>query len=272
MILVTGASGNVGREVLASCRASGLAAVGADRRGERRLDFTDRATWGPALDGATALFLVRPPPVSDVANTLNPFLDLARSRGVAHVVFLSVQGAESRPRIPHHAVERHLQAGPAGWTLLRPGFFAQNLVDAYRRDLLEDGRLYVPAGEGRVAFIDVRDLGALAARVFTNPQDYDRQAWRLTGSKAFTFHEAAELAGAALGRRVTYVPASVPGYLWHLLARRRLAPMQAVVQAYLHFGLRHGDAEQVDPTLGQLLGRPARDLADFTRDVLPGLR
>ncbi len=272
MIFVTGAGGNVGRAVLDACRARGLAAVGGERRGgaHRRFDFEDRGTWGAALQGCTRLFLLRPPPISKVEQTLNPFVDFARTRGVGHVVFLSVQGAESRPRIPHHAVEKHLERTGDEWTFLRPGFFAQNFTDAYRADVAEDDRVYVPAGKGEVAFVDVRDLGLVAARVFEAPAAHRRAGYRLTGPRCFTFDAASAVLSEVTGRPIRYVPASVGGYLWHLVARRRLSLMQAVIQTSLHVGLRHGDAAVVDPLLGQLLGQPARDLERTLRDAGPG--
>ncbi|MDP1821898.1 MAG: NmrA family NAD(P)-binding protein [Archangium sp.] len=268
MIFVTGAGGNVGRAVLDACHQRSLPAVGGERRAgaHRRFDFEDRDTWAPALEGCTQLFLLRPPPISKVAETLNPFVDFARTRGVRHVVFLSVQGAESRPRIPHHAVEKHLEHTGDDWTFLRPGFFAQNFTDAYRSDIIEDDRVYVPAGDGEVAFVDVRDLGLVAARVFQDPAPHRRQGYRLTGPRCFTFQQAAAVLTEVTGRPIRYVPASMAGYAWHLVARRRLALMQAVIQTYLHVGLRHGDAALVDPLLEQLLGKPSRDLAHFLHD------
>lgn len=271
MIFVTGAGGNVGGAVLEACRERALPAIGGERHGgsHRRFDFADRGTWAPALEGCTQLFLLRPPSISDVDKTLNPFVDFARGRGIGHVVFLSVQGAESRPRIPHHAVEKHLEKSGKDWTFLRPGFFAQNFSDAYRRDIVEDDRIYVPAGDGEVAFVDVRDLGVVAARVFDKPALHCGQGYRLTGPRCFTFHQAAALLCQVTGRPIRYVPASIAGYAWHLAVRRRLPPMQAVIQTYLHVGLRHGEAAIVDPLLGSLLEQPARDLERFVRD-LPG--
>jgi len=162
-------------------------------------------------------------------------------------------------------VERHLAEGAGDWTLLRPGFFAQNLGDAYRRDLAEDDRLYLPAGRGRVAFVDVRDVAEVAARAFAEPAAHAGKAWTLTGPAALGFDEAARLLTAVLGRSIRYQPASVAGYALHL--RRRGLPWgQVAVQSVLHVGLRAGQAERVDPTLPRLLGRPARTLAEYVRD------
>jgi nucleoside-diphosphate-sugar epimerase len=158
-----------------------------------------------------------------------------------------------------------LQSGRA-YTFLRPGFFAQNLGEAYRRDILEESRLYVPAGQGLVAFIDAQDIAAVATRVLTGPAAFDRQALLLTGGEAISFTEAASVLTAALGRTIRYEPASIPGYCWHLRRHRGLPWMQIAVQTILHVGLRRGDAERVDPTVERILGRKARTLADYVRD------
>lgn len=257
MLFVTGAGGNVGRAVLAACRAAGLPAIGGERRGgaHRRFDFLDRNTWASALEGATQLFLLRPPAISKVEESVNPFVDFARARGVKHVVFLSVQGAENQPRIPHYAVEQHVRRAGDDWTFLRPGFFAQNFTDAYRRDIVEHDRVDVPAGEGQVAFVDVADLGRVAALVFRDPSAHRKQGYRLTGPRLFTFHDAAKLLSDVTGRRIRYEPASAVGYALRLLTRRRVGLMQAAVQTYLHVGLRAGDAAIVDPTMEGLIGK-----------------
>ena len=273
-ILVTGALGNVGSEVVRACTAAGLGLRVADRDAVKakvafpdhepaRLDFTDKSTWGAALAGCDQVFLLRPPSIGDMEATLIPFVDMAYASGIAHIVFLSVAGAERMKWVPHHKVEQHLIALGRSHTLIRPGFFAQNLKDAYRRDIVEDGRLYVPAGEGRVAFLDVRDVGDVAAEVFRAPDDFRGRALTLTGPEAVTFFQVADLLRAALERPVRYEPASIPGYSWHLRMRRNLPWMQVVVQTILHVGLRRGDAEKVEPTVEMLLGRPASSLADF---------
>jgi uncharacterized protein YbjT (DUF2867 family) len=271
-ILVTGARGNVGREVVTACLARGLPVLAGDRRASpgdtaaRRFDFADRSTWAPALEGVDRVFLLRPPAVANVAETLNPFVDEAYRRGVTHVVFLSVQGAESRPRIPHYAVEQHLQQTGRAWTFLRPGFFAQNFQDAYRRDIVEDDRVYVPAGRGEVAFVDLRDVGEVAARVFEAPDAHKGAAYALTGQVLFTFFDAARILSEVTGRTIRYDPASALGYAWKLWRKQGLAPMHVLIQTYLHVGLRKGDAAIIDPALSGLIDHAPRTLETFLRD------
>lgn len=182
------------------------------------------------------------------------------------MVFLSVAGAERNPIVPHHAVEQHLQAGPPGWTILRPGFFAQNLVSAYRPDIVEDNRIYVPAGGGRVAFVDLRDVGAVAASALLHLDAHQGNAYTLTGPEAFSFHAVARILTEATRRPIRYDPASILGYVWHLWHRRSLSLGQTVVQTILHVGLRLGQAATPDPTLEHLLGHRPYDVREYIRD------
>jgi uncharacterized protein YbjT (DUF2867 family) len=282
-VLVTAAAGNVGREVTRECVERGLTVRVAGRSEAElqarfpgleatELDFLDRTTWARALAGCDAVFLLRPPPLGDMDATLNPFVDAAYAAGIGHLVFLSVAGAERRQWVPHRKVELHLESTGRDWTVLRPGFFAQNLQDAYRRDILEDGRLYVPAADGRVAFLDVRDAAEVAARIFEAPGAFRQQALTLTGPEALTFARVAELLSRTLGRTIRYEPASVAGYVWHLRARREMSWMQVMVQTVLHVGLRRGDAEGISPTVEQLLGRAPRSLADYLAREADGWR
>ncbi|QDU71116.1 NmrA family NAD(P)-binding protein [Mucisphaera calidilacus] len=277
-ILVTGATGNTGREVVRALLANGHPVRAATSNPDRaraclpdtvsvtRLDLMDPQTWDQAICGCSGIFLLRPPAVSNVSHTLNPFIDRAAGIASPHIVFLSVLGAERNAHIPHHKTEKHLMASPCPWTILRPGFFAQNLQDAYLNDIRQDNRLYVPAGSGRVAFIDLHDLGDLTAAIFREPDTHHGCAYSLTGPKAFSFDEVAAILIEELQQTIRYQPAGTLPYLFHLLSRRRQSFLHAVIQTWLHLGLRKGDAEQIDPTLERLLKRPPRNVADYIRD------
>lgn len=271
-VLVTGATGNVGSAVVESLAARGLVPVAAVRPGADRalavesvvLDFHDPATWPAALADIDALFLLRPPAISDVGPTLNAFVDAARD--LQHVAFLSVAGAEKNAAIPHAKVEAHLRAGPVPWTFLRPGFFAQNLCGPYRADIRDDDRIYVPAGDAAVSWVDTRDLGEAAALAFVSPEARGA-AWTLTGGCTHSFAEVAALLSHHLGRPIRYEPASIPGYLAHL--RRRGLPWgAAAVFTVLHTAVRMGAEARIDTTLGELLGRPPRTVEDTIVDHL----
>jgi len=273
-VLVTGATGNVGRPTLDALRALEVPAVAALRPGSTAeldvptvpLDFEDPSTWDAALDGVDRLFLLRPPPISDVGSTLNAFVDHAGTQ-LEHIVFLSVVGAANNRFIPHAKVEEHLQQGPVPWTFLRAGFFAQNLCGPYQQDIRDEDRIYVPAGGGRVAWVDTRDLGEAAARAFLDP-DARNQAWVLTGAETRSFSEVAAALSEQLGRTIRYEPAGVIGYLAHLRRDRELPWSPAIVYTILHLAIRWGGEDTVDPTLERVLGRPPRTIEQTIHDHL----
>lgn len=275
-ILVTGATGNLGGAAARSLIAAGLPVRVAGTDANRlaglfpgietaMLDFRRSETFDAAVTGARAIFLIRPPAVARVGPTLNKLIDVAGRNGVGHVTFVSVTGADTNRIVPHHRVEEHFRTANIPWTVLRPGFFAQNLADAYRSDIRHDDRIYLPAGEGRVAFVDTRDIGDVAATVFADPARHRAAAYTLTGAEAIDFSQVAALLTEVLGRPITYQTASTVGYLRHLRSQH-LPLAQSLVQTLLHAGLRRGQAEQVDPTLPRLLGRSPRTMAQYVHE------
>jgi uncharacterized protein YbjT (DUF2867 family) len=276
-ILITGATGNVGRATRDALTRRGHDVRIAVTQGRPSasnapsdtnvvpLDFLDRTTFARALTGVRAVFLLRPPAISDVASTLNVFIDEAAAQGVRHVVFVSVAGADRNRFIPHAKVEEHLRNSDVAWTFLRPGFFAQNLGDAYRQDIIDDDRIFVPAGRGRAAFVDVRDVAEVAALAFEEERHH-AQAYVLTGGEELGFDDAAALLTRALERTVRYEAASIPAYALHLRRRRGMPFAQIAVQTTLHALLRRRGAAPVDPTLQQLLLRPPTSLAAYIHD------
>ena len=273
--LVTGASGNVGKEVVRALLSQGGRVRAALRDATLKqgyapdfeavhFDFDDPATYAPALKGVNGLFLMRPNPVLAVKKTLNRLLDVAVDQGVAHCVFLSVAGAENNRFVPHHAVEQHLMRGPLRWTMLRAGFFAQNLSGPYRADI-RAGLIVLPAGHGKVAYVDAQDLGDLAAFALLDPVRHAGQAYHLTGPDCLSFDEVAALLTLELGRPVRYEAASLWGY-WRHCRRRGIGLVPTLAYTMIHAALRGGSGASTDPILPALLGRPARGVRQFVEE------
>lgn len=278
-VLVTGAAGNVGQHVVHALLARGIEVVAAgndtaklqEMFGETvtatRLDFLDRRTWLTAIGGASHLFLMRPPAIADVQNSLNPFVDFARTNGVDHIVFLSVAGAGNNTIVPHRKVEDHLRARGDHHTNLRPGFFAQNIESAYRQDIVEDDRIYVPAGRTQpVNWIDARDIAEVAALVLADPTLHRGQNYTLAGPGPVPWSVVTDALTSALGRPIRYEPASALGYMLHL-SRRGLPRGAVLVQTVLHVLLRFGQGATQDPTLQRLLGHPGRSVRTYIQET-----
>jgi uncharacterized protein YbjT (DUF2867 family) len=180
---------------------------------------------------------------------------------VKHFVCWSVAGAESNPLLPHAKMERRLKDGPADWTILRPDFFAQNLEDAYLDDIRQDDRIYVPAGQGCIAFLDLADGGDVAALCFERHDAQLGEAYHLTGPQAVRFAEVAAILSRTLHRSITYQPASIAGYVRHLRGRG-MGWGRAAIQTYLHLSLRFGASAEVSDDVARLLGRPPRAITN----------
>lgn len=267
-VLVTGSTGNVGSEVvkrLLERRAEVRSAVRPGGRGASTsrtvpLDFEDSATFAEALRGVDAVFLIRPPRMSD-PREMRPFIDAMSAEGVARVVFLSVQGAGSNPFVPHHGIERYLKRSGLCWTFLRPSFFMQNLSTTHCADIRERDEVYVPAGKGRTNFIDAADIGEAAAGVLTT-LGHEGKAYELTGSEALTYSEVAATLSRACGRAISYPCPSGRDFKARMRAAGHddeFVSVMASIYAIARFGLAAGTTNDLE----RLIGRPPTSLAEW---------
>jgi uncharacterized protein YbjT (DUF2867 family) len=273
MIVVTGATGNVGLEVVRALSAGGHSVRAAVREPlpldlphvtPVAFDFADPASYDRALAGATALFLMRPPAISDTKRFINPVIDAARRANVQRVVFLSLLGAERNRIVPHAAVEAYLQTAGVPWTLLRAGFFMQNLNTTHRDEIRDRSEILVPAGRGKTSFIDVRDIAAVAAKALTEPGHTGR-AYPLTGSEALDYYQVAAMLSEALGRPIVYRNPSLWAFIRHW--RGRKLPLSFIlVMAGIYTTTRLGLAATITPDVPRLLGRPPITMRQFATD------
>jgi uncharacterized protein YbjT (DUF2867 family) len=266
-ILVTGASGRVGGAVAAALRGRAplrRAMRRPDGPDAVRFDFADPATHDAALDGAGAVFLMRPPAITRGA-AFRPFLDAVVRHGIRRVAVLSVRGAERIRVLPHHAMEREVMARDLDWTMLRPSDFMQNLETVFRGDIRDRDEIALPAGGGRSPFVDVADVGAAAAETLLGP-GHVRRGYDLTGPEALSFHDVAQTLSTVLGRPIRYRPLSVPRFVWERGRTGTPLPM-ALVMSALYTAQRLGRAGGPTDDLPRLLGRPATAFADWSREA-----
>jgi uncharacterized protein YbjT (DUF2867 family) len=272
-VLVTGATGNVGRAAARHLVEAGQSVVSAVRDDAvrdvvegsepRPFDFENRAGWPAALAGVDRLFLLRPPAISDVQRYLFPFIDTALDAGVRHIVFLSLQGVQFNTATPHHAVEKYLRARSAPFTFLRPNFFMQNLSTTYRDDIRDRGEVFVPAARARTAFVDTDDVGAVASRVFTQPGHLGK-AYTLSGEQSLDYYAVARELSAALGYPVRYA-APTPAEYAQRLVEQGAAADYVEVQKMIYRVVRLNVSALPNRAIRRLTGRPATTFAEFAR-------
>ncbi|HEY9855421.1 MAG TPA: SDR family oxidoreductase [Stenomitos sp.] len=271
-ILVTGATGNVGSEVLKRLVAAGAPVFAAVRQpseehrpyAEVTFDFERPDTFDLALGGVDRLFLMRPPALADADRTFAPLIRAAQAAKVRHIVFLSLLGAEKNGMLPHRKIEDLIVASGIPYTFLRPGFFMQNLSTTHRAEIRDRDTLFVPAGKGATSFIDARDIAEVAAKTLTEP-GHEGQTYALTGAEALGYQEVARLLTEVLGRRITYANPSILRFV--LTKRREGLPMPFVlVMAAIYGTCKLGLAGTLTPDVERLLGRPPRPMREFIQD------
>ncbi len=278
MLVVTGPSGNVGAELVQMLARSDSARpwrvasrhpVQAGGAYAVHFDFFDRTTWAAALDGVQSLFLLFPLPGNKAARAaLVPFVQAAQQAGCRHVVYVSVLGADRARFIPHHTVEKALRESGMTWTVLRCGFFMQNLhraISTHGIDITEHHELFIPAGRGATAFLDARDAAAVAAAVLDDPDRHRNVVHHLSGPRRWLMTEVADELGAVLGYRVRYTDPNLIAFARRLRGRGvgwDTVGFMAAVYTLTRFGAN----QQITTDVQSLLGRPPGTLEQFLRD------
>jgi uncharacterized protein YbjT (DUF2867 family) len=285
MILITGATGTVGTQLVRALRAAGTD-VRALVRDESRApadwdagvqlavaDLTDPASLAAAIEGVEAIYLLAPVH-PEMAQHERDVIDAAvRTVGQPRIVLQAAAGVERRladvPFVAAHVAGfDHLRESGLPWTVLAPNGFMQNFLGMATS--LRAGAMALPAGESAVSYVDTRDVADVAATVLTTG-GHDGMVYQLTGPESLTHGEIAKRIGAVVGRDVAY-DAIAP-------ERARAAMLSAGLDSWRADGLIElygmyaaGDAAAVSDDVPRLLGRPARSLHEFLTEHAAALR
>ena len=277
-ILVTGATGAVGSELVERLRERGAEIKAGTRRPERaragfgsgvevvELDYDATETWDAAVQWADRVFLVPPPFDPGADERLVPFLDWAVQSGSRHLVLLSAMGAEARDRLALRRIEQRIEGTGVGWTFLRPNIYMQNFARGFlARSIRDTGAFRLPADGARVSFVDGRDVAAVAAATLSSDDHFGR-AYTLTGPEALSHEQVAGLIGAALGRDVRYEPGTEEE-LQTRLRPEHWPEDQAETFAGLMASIRGGERSRVSSDLAEVLGRDPTPFERFVADA-----
>jgi uncharacterized protein YbjT (DUF2867 family) len=288
-ILVTGATGTVGREVVKQLlSAKGerkeeediivkAAARSADDSTFRNLEvqaieleFNNRSTLSAALRGVDKLFLLTPFQSNMVDLTSN-LVNEAKNAEVKYIVKQSVLGADAEQAITpsrlHRQAEKVIEESGIPFTFLRPNFFMQNFVTFYSSFIKTQGAFYVPAGDAKASFVDVRDIAAVAVQALSRngTANHMRKAYDITGGEAISYGQAAEILSKEIGKKVNYVNISDED------ARKGMKDMGAdewTINSMIElFGItRAGYLSEISSAVEQVTGNKPIPFSQFVRD------
>ena len=275
-ILVTGATGKVGRELVKRLLEDGVEVTAATRNPDLatdlfgsgaevvELDFDVTATWDAAVQWADRVFLVAPAFDSHGDERLVPFLDWAVQSGARHLVLLSAMAIETRERLTLRRIEQRVERTGVDWTFLRPNIYMQNFARGFvARGIREEGVIRLPVNNAHVSFVDGRDVAAVAARVLEGDAHFGK-AYTLTGPEALDHHQVARIIGEAAGRDVRYEPISEDA-MRQILADDGWPADQADTFTGLLAAIREGRRSDVTDDVRRLTGSDPASFQDFAQ-------
>ncbi len=274
-ILVIGASGNLGQEVVRQLISQGKVVRAATRRPEPcpiksesvemvTFDFDRPDTYDAALSGVTRLFLIAPPLDPQAPQRIAPFIDSAREAKVERIVFNSALGVDKNDEAPLRLIERQIEASGLNYTFLRPNFFMENFSRGFISPMITNGGgVFVAADQARTSFISVEDIAEVAVRTLTE-EGHEGRAYNLTGPSALDHAQVTGVISEVSGRQVVYQP--IPeGAMVQGAIENGLSDGEAKYLAMLYQMVRAGYMEEVIDDVQQVLGRPQISFGDFAR-------
>lgn len=194
-ILVTGASGNVGRYVVKYALEQGqdvtvagtsikkLSELFGDKVKVVRFDFTDETTFSTSLENVDRVFVMRPPHLGKPKD-IKPFIDAMKDKGkIKLVTFLSLLGVEHNPVPPHHKIEKYIEQAKLPYCHIRPSFFMQNISGVHAFEIKYFNKIVVPVKNAVTSFIDAEDIGEITARILSEPESTKIKHIQLQGQK-----------------------------------------------------------------------------------------
>lgn len=278
MITVTGSTGTIGTELVRRLSETGVP-VRAVLRDFTRARPLKHVAWLQAdlaqddkldatLAGTDRLFLLTGNQPGFGA-TQSAVIRAAARLGVQHVVKLSALGATGHSRAPlareHWDVEQVLQQTSMSWTILRPHTFMQNWLGDVAGTVRAERTIYAAIGDGRVPFIDARDIADVALEALLHPDVHAGQTYVLTGGQAVGYADLAEVLSDTIGAPVTYRALSMEEARARL-ERQGVAPASIdSMLALAAYQKKGGPTERTSDSVQRILGRRPRDIRDFAR-------
>lgn len=279
-ILVTGATGNTGYEVIKYLFEKNtsnriIAGVRDIDKAKKKFaefpelnfshfDFEDHTTFNNALKNTDTVFLLRPPHISDIKKYFKPLINKMAGKRTREVVFLSVQGAEHSKIIPHNKIERLILDSNLDHIFLRPSYFMQNLTTTLFDDIKEKNRIILPAGKAKFNWVDIDNIGEASAILLERFEEFKNSAYEITGYENKNFPEVTDELNRKLSSRkaITYKNIDPFSFFW-IKKKEGIPARKIVVMIMLHFLPRFQKEPVISEFYEKLTGKKPSSLAEF---------
>jgi len=256
--ILLGGAGRTGSRIHDRLRRAGRPVSYASRR--TGFDWDDPSTWTPAITSATALYVCYSPDLAfpGVAEKMAALGRAALSAGVERLVLLSGRGEQGA-----RASEDALRDAGVPTAVLRCSWFQQNFSEHFLAGPVRRGRLRLPAPDVREAFVDLDDVADAAVVALTGERP-DDATYELSGPELLTFADAAAVLASAMGRPVTFEPATVTDFVADL-ALDGIPSDEAEPLAHLFTEILDGRNASITKGVERMLQRPPSTFAAYAQ-------
>jgi uncharacterized protein YbjT (DUF2867 family) len=296
MILVTGATGTLGSEIVKQfvslSSSSGhnniiRAAVHSKDKADKfrqydkavetiAMDYDNEETFAYAFDKVDKIFILTlpSPKMTDIYSNL--VKELRKHRSINHIVKLSSMtaeiGLETTIGRLHRQGEKIIEESGIPYTFLRPSFFMQNFVKNLGHSIKTQNAYYLPAGDGKLSFVDARDIAAVSVQILTSDnQRYIGKAYTITGQEALSYGQAAEILSKETNKTISYIDVSEEE------ARKRMEEkgmndwlVDVMMESYRF--IRSGQGSHVTNVVENITGRKPMSFSQFVKDYAESFR
>ena len=288
-ILVTGATGTVGSEVIKQLSRDALnynikAGVHSienankvqqyDRVRAVQIDYDKQEGLESAFKGVDKLFLLTHPSPKTVEHESTLVNEAKKSR-IKHIVKQSIMLADLDADVEamrlHRQAEKLIEDSGIPYTFLRPNEFMQGFINFQGTTIKSNNAFYIPAEDAKVSFVDARDIAAVAVKALVDGDKHYNKTYMITGPEALSYHQTAEILSNATGKKIEYVNISEEE------TREALKEtgmndwlINTILDLYTLY--RKGNASEVSSAVEQVTGRKAITFVDFAKDYADAFR
>lgn len=272
-VLITGATGVLGRAIVKSAMGAGLALrqgvrnpAKANSKAEAVLfDYADPSTISPALEGMAAVVLMAPPLEANAPALLGPVVTAAKLAGVRHILLISAFGVNHNEEAPLRIVEHLVIDSDVPYTILRPNFFMENFSAGFlASSIRKQHAIYLAAAGGETSFISVEDIAAAVTAALK--QSLIGKEFDLTGPAALDHTEVAKIISEISGHTVVYHSLNEDQMLEGARAQGMPEPIVAYL-GMLYSVVRAGFAAGVSDDFEGITGRKPITFEAFARSA-----
>jgi uncharacterized protein YbjT (DUF2867 family) len=288
-ILVTGATGNIGSEVIKQLSSATPAVkiktgvhsaqnVKKLRDGDRvevvPIDYNKPETLREALNHVDKLFLLTPD-VPNAAELASNLVIEAKKARIKQIVKQSVMGAALEADVGtmrlHRQVEKFIEQSGIPFTFLRPNEFMQNFINFHSPSIKGNNAFYVPLEDARVSLVDVRDIAAVAVKSLIDEDKHKNKTYLITGPEALSYHQVAEILSNTTGRKINYVNIS-DGEARAAMKEIGMSDWLINTVSELSEYFRKGKASEISPAVEDVTGNKPISFSQFAKDYAEAFR